>query len=314
MPENFFGKRQTESHKEYRPVNGVESYYVLADDVNVARPALVEEFGRIAVRVVTDAGDVISQRVEPDVNDVRRIEIDGNTPFERRSRNAEILQSRKKKIVHHFVLSRNGIDEIGVGIDIIYKFGSVFAHFEEIRFLFGFFHFAAAIGAFAACELAFRPERLARGAIPAFVRALINIALIVKLFEDFADLFFVIFIGRSDKVVVIDVHALPHRFDLVRNHIDVFFGRFAEFAGFFFDFLPVFVRSRLQINVVTLFFSESRYAVGKNRLVSVAYMWLGRSVSDCRRYIIFLFHMSDLPSLICLIYFYYNILLRKSKT
>ena len=97
----------------------MESYYVLSDYMHVARPTFAEKFGIVPVRVVAYARYIIRERVEPDVNDVIRVEIDGNTPLKRRSRNAEILKPREKEIVHHFVSAGNGINKIRMSVYII---------------------------------------------------------------------------------------------------------------------------------------------------------------------------------------------------
>ena len=72
----------------------MKSYYILADYMNVARPALVEKFRTVSVNVVADTRNVVRQRVKPDVNDVFRIKIYGNTPLKRSPRYAKILKPR----------------------------------------------------------------------------------------------------------------------------------------------------------------------------------------------------------------------------
>ena len=59
-----------------------------------------------------------------------------------------------------------------------------------------------AVGALAVDELGLGKEALAGHAVIALVFALVDIALIVELFEDLLDLFFVIGIGRTDEFVI----------------------------------------------------------------------------------------------------------------
>ena len=94
MPEHPLGQGQTESHEEDGPVDGVEADDVLADDVHVGGPILFKQLARVPVRVVAEAGDVVGQSVQPDVDYVFGIEIDGYAPRKGSARNAQILQPR----------------------------------------------------------------------------------------------------------------------------------------------------------------------------------------------------------------------------
>ena len=134
------------------------------------------------------------------------VEIDGNTPFERGARNAKVLKPRQKEIFHHFVFAGDRSYKLGMRVDIFYKSGGVFAHFEEIRLFVRLFNLSAAIGTFAVHKLTFRPERFARRTIPAFVRAFVYIAVFIEFIEDFLNLFFVVFVGRTNEFIVRNVH------------------------------------------------------------------------------------------------------------
>ena len=82
MAENLLRQRQAERHEEDRPVDRVEADDVLADQVQVGRPVALELLGTLAAAVVADAGDVVRQRVEPDVDDVLVVEVDRDAPLE----------------------------------------------------------------------------------------------------------------------------------------------------------------------------------------------------------------------------------------
>ena len=66
-----------------RPVDGVGGKNVLADQVIGGRPPLLERF---VVLPVADAGDVVDQRVEPDVADVVAVERKFDSPVKPRLR------------------------------------------------------------------------------------------------------------------------------------------------------------------------------------------------------------------------------------
>jgi hypothetical protein len=77
---------------------------VLTDHVQVGRPVGRE---RLAMRVrEADGGDVVGQRVEPDVHDVRGIAGYRNSPVEGGPRHREILQAAPDE-AGHFVAAGN---------------------------------------------------------------------------------------------------------------------------------------------------------------------------------------------------------------
>ena len=47
------------------------------------------------------------------------VKVDRNAPFERRTGNAEILDTGLYEIVDHFLFAALGINEVGVSLDII---------------------------------------------------------------------------------------------------------------------------------------------------------------------------------------------------
>ena len=59
--------------------------------MDVGRPQLFVKFGRV-FGIESYRRDIIYKRVEPDVDDVFTVEVDGDTPFESRALNAQILQ------------------------------------------------------------------------------------------------------------------------------------------------------------------------------------------------------------------------------
>ena len=156
----------------------------------------------VPVRVVAKPRDIVGERVQPHVHDVFFVKVHGHAPSEGYAGNAKILQAFQKEIVHHFVLSRYGLNELGVCVDMLDQTVGVFAHFEKVRFFLGGLYFPATVGAFAVHELTFRPKRLAGRAIHTFIVALVNIPLVVEFFKNLRHLFHVIRIGGAHKFIV----------------------------------------------------------------------------------------------------------------
>ena len=77
-------------HQECRPVHRVEADDVLADDVHVRRPVAPV---RIALVGKADAGDVVGQRIDPDIHHVFWVVRYLDAPIERRARDRQIFQA-----------------------------------------------------------------------------------------------------------------------------------------------------------------------------------------------------------------------------
>ena len=82
--------RDAGRHQEGRPVDRVEAHDVLADDVQVGRP-VAPEFRAVGVGKA-DAGDVVGQRVDPDIHDVLGIAGHPDAPVEGGARDRQVLQ------------------------------------------------------------------------------------------------------------------------------------------------------------------------------------------------------------------------------
>ena len=117
MAVNLLRKRLTERHEHNRPVNGVEAHNVLADDVRVGRPVLFVLL-RASVGVVADTGDIVRERINPNIHNVFGIEVNGNSPLKARARYAEILKSGLDKVVEHFLFAALGVNKVGILLDV----------------------------------------------------------------------------------------------------------------------------------------------------------------------------------------------------
>ena len=75
----------TRSQQKRRPVNSVKAQDVFADEMQ-RRPELLKPNGLLAFFISeADRGDVVGQRVEPNVHRVRRIVRHGHAPTHRTS-------------------------------------------------------------------------------------------------------------------------------------------------------------------------------------------------------------------------------------
>ena len=291
MTEYLLRERLAERHEEDRPVDGVETNDVLADQMNVRRPEFLVVLIVVAVRVVAAERDIVGQRVEPDVDNVTRVKIDRDAPGERGTGNAQVLKTGLQEVVDHLVLAALRLDELRMLLDVLHQAVGVLAHLEEVCFLLGVHARAAAVRAAAVLELALGPEGLARLAVLALVRALVDIALIVQLLEDLLHLLLVHRVGGADELIVSGVHQIPDRLDLARDLVDMLLRRDAGSLCLLLNLLAVLVGAGLEVDIVAGHALVARDRVGQHDLIGVADVRLRRGVCDRRRDIIrFLLH------------------------
>ena len=82
MSEHLLRQRQIQRHEHDRPVDRMETQDVLADDVHIGRPILPEVFRAFSIRVIAQRRDIVAQRVDPDIDDMLRVKVDRDAPFE----------------------------------------------------------------------------------------------------------------------------------------------------------------------------------------------------------------------------------------
>ena len=300
MAEYLLGQRLAQRHQENGPVNGMEADDVLADKVQVGRPVFFIIFAAVPVGIVAEAGDIVGQGVQPDIDDVLFVKRHGNPPRKRSAGNAEILQSFQQEIIHHLVFTGNGLNEFRMSVDVLDQPIGIFPHSEEISLLFGGFHFPAAVGTLPVHQLAFRPEGLAGGAVHPLITAFINIPLVVKFLKDFRDRLLVFRVGGADEFVIRSAHQVPDLPDFPRDFIHILLGRHPRLFRFFLDLLAVLVRARLEKYVVAFLALEPCNRVRQNRFISVPDMRFSRRICNRRRDIIRFFRLivhSPLPLL-----------------
>ena len=81
----------------------------------------------------------------------------------------------------------------------------------------------AAVRTFPVYELAFREERFAVRTIEALIGALVDVALVVELLENFLDFLFMILVGGADKVVIGYIHQVKLSLDDAGNFVHKLF-------------------------------------------------------------------------------------------
>ena len=252
----------------------------LADEMQVCRPVFLEH---LRIVKVADRREVVRERVEPDVDDVLRVDGHGDAPVERRAADAEVIEPLLDEI-DHLVAARHRLDEIRMVLDVLEHAVLVFAHLEEIRFLRDLLHRAVAIRAAAVLiKLVFRPVALAGRAVESLVLALVDVALRVDAAENLLHDALVALLRRADEIIVADGESFPEVLEARDDLIRVLDGRHARLLGLLLDLEPVLIRAREEEDIVPLQTVETRDGVGDRRAVSVADVELRARIVDRRR-------------------------------
>ena len=277
MPVDFFRQVKPERHEHTAPDDRVKAHDFLTDEMHVRRPIFMEHF---LVVEVADRREVVRECVEPDVDDVLRVERHGDAPVERGARDAQILQSLLDE-GDHLVAARDGLDEVGMLVDVGEQTIRILAHAEEVRLLGDLLHGAVAVGAAAVLvELQLRPVALARRAVEPSVRTLVNVALIVDALEDVLHELIVARLGRTDEVVVGDAEQPPQLLKARNNAVDVLDGRDALLLRRLLDLLPMFIRAGQKEHIEAREPLVARNGIRNRRAVGVTDMQLRTRVVD----------------------------------
>ena len=234
----------------------------------------------VAVCIVSDTGNVVGQRIQPNVSYVLWIEGNRNSPCKGSSGNTQILESRKKEVVHHLVLSAYRLNKFRMVIDMLNQTICILAHFKEVCFFGSLLYRASAVRALSVHKLRFCPEAFIRYTVPAFVRTFINVALIVELLKDLLNLLLVIFISGTNKFIMRGIHKVPNTLYLVGNLVHVFLRCNAFFFGFFFNFLTVFIGSCLEKYIISFLSAETSDCICQHDFIGISYMRLTGCVGN----------------------------------
>ena len=165
-------------------------------------------------------------------------------------------------------------------LDVLHQAVRILAHSEEVRFLLRRLHLAAAVRALAVHQLGLSPEAFAGRAVQAFVFTLVDIALLVHLFEHLLDLLLVVLVRGADKAVIGGVHQVPDPLDLRGGLVHILLWGDAGVLRLQLDLLAVLVCAGLEADVEAFFSFEAGDGVSKNDLIGIADVRLSRRVSD----------------------------------
>ena len=248
--------------------------------MHICRPVFLVKLAVIAVRLVAECGDIVGERINPDIDDVLVIERNRNAPLDRGTGNAEILESLLNEVIEHFLLACLRIDKVRILLDELFQPALVFAQLEEVCLLTGVADLSAAVRAFAVHQLRLRPEALAGGAVFSDIFALIDIALIVELLEDALHAARMLRVGGADKLRIGNIEQLADALDLTCNLINVLLRRNAGFLRDFFDLLAVLIGAGQEIYIIALHSAEPGKRVGHDNFIGIADVRLARGIRD----------------------------------
>ena len=159
-------------------------------------------------------------------------------------------------------------------INIFDQLRRIFAHSEEISLFLRRSYRTAAVRTFSVYQLRLGKERLAGCAIQPFIISLINISLIIKLFKDLLNLFFMIIICSPDKLIIRSLHQIPDIPDLTGYLIHKLLAADPGFLRLQLDLLSMLIRSCLEKHIIPLLPLKPGNTIRQNRLISIPNMRL----------------------------------------
>ena len=265
MGRDALRQRQSRCHQECRPIHAMETHNLFADHVHVGRPEFVV-LARVG-RAVSQSGDVVRQRVEPDIDHMLWVIRHRNAPRKGAAADREIAQAALHE-GEHFITTRLGSDEfglLGVKLDKAILKGR---EFEKIILLFNGFGGAAAFGAGRARANRIHIE-LVRDAVLAGVVALVNETGILDALPQSLHALLMARRGGADVIVVTQPHAVPQRAEFGGDLIGKLLRRFARCLRRPLDLLPMLVSAGEEPCVVTQHAVPAGNCVARNRGIGV---------------------------------------------
>ena len=97
MAVDLLRQRDPGRHQESRPIDGVEADDVLADQMDVGRPVALPQ---LRIVRIAEAGDVVGQRIEPDVHHMIGAARHRHAPVEAGARDAEVVEPALDEAQH----------------------------------------------------------------------------------------------------------------------------------------------------------------------------------------------------------------------
>ena len=275
------GQREPGGHQEGRPVDGMEADDVLADDMGVGRPVLGA--GPVRVGEVAGRGDIVRQRVHPDIHHMGGIVRDLDPPVERGARDRQVLQSRLDE-GDYLVAPFRRTDEIGIVGVMLEQLFLIGRQLEEIALLLDPFDrralWAVAYAIVAEFGLGLLVIGLVPDRIPPGVAALVDVAVIGHPVPNLPAGFVVARLGGADEIVVGSVKKLSHLAEFVGIPLCQH-GRLNAFgARRLLHLLPVLVRTREEEDILSVEALETRHRVGRDQFIGMADMRLAVRIGN----------------------------------
>ena len=286
MAEHLLGEGQVQRHEHGGPDDGMESHDLLADEMDIRRPVFLIE--AIILRAVAKGGDIVGERIHPDVDDMLRVERDRHAPGKRRAGHAQVFQTGLDKVIEHLIAAGGGLQKLRMLLKKLDQLILIFGKAKEIRLLGRAPDLAPTVWALTVDELRLRPEGFAGRAVPALIGAFVDIALVIELLEDFLNGLFMIIVRRADEFIIGNIHQLPKIFDPGYNVIDILLRRDPRGLRLFLNLLAVLVRAGEEHHVVPLNPFIPRHGIRHHGAVSVADVQIIRRIVDRRGDIKFL--------------------------
>ncbi len=251
----------------------MEARNVLADHMDIGGPKFLK-LRRALVRIA-DAGDVVGQRVHPDIDDMARRVRHRNAPIQRGARNRQILQPAFDE-ADDFVAALRRQDEIRIVLVMAQQLVLIVREPEEIGLLLGPFDRRAlradAHAVLAQLGLVLGVEGFVAHRIPAGIGVQIDVAIVLHPAPDFGDGVMMARLGRADEIVIGDVQRLVHGAEALRVALAQLGRADALPCGGLLHLQPVLVDAGQEKHIIAVQPLETRDGVRRDRLIGVADM------------------------------------------
>src|SRR5690242_12476220 len=207
-------------HQKCRPVHRMKAQDVLTYHVQIGRPKRWE-IG-IVYFGIAECGDVVGERVEPDIDDMSRISGDRYAPAETRARDRQVLQSATHK-ADDFIAAAARSDRVGMGVIPGQQAVLPSGQPEKIVFLLEPFDFRPAWRQLRAVrsvqKLALVVERLVAHRVPSGKPPEIDFAAVFEFAPQCLYAADMTRLGRANEIVVADIQKTPYVAERAGNFV-----------------------------------------------------------------------------------------------
>ena len=270
---------QPRRHEHSRPDHAVKARDVLADEVVLHGPAGFE-LAFAALVAVADAGEVREQRVGPHVGNMSLVKRHGHAPVERGTADGEVFQAALHER-DDLVATGFRADEVGMLVVELEQRLLELGQLEEpVLLAAGLLHRALAVGAdelavLVLLEVGLGVVSFLVHTIPAFVAALVAVALVVEVLPELLHGAGMARLSRAHEIGVGDVEKIPHVAESRLHGVAPFLRRHALRGGRVGDLLAMLVHAGDERHVVAIHALVARDGVGCDGGVRRAQMRCG---------------------------------------